>query len=285
MSTLALELREAQAEAEAVVRASGTSFRWGMRILPADRRRAMYAVYAFCRIIDDIADEPGDPAERQARLDFWRAEIGRIYEGGSLLEPIAHALVPAVQRYGLPRAEFEALIDGMESDLQGRNVAPSMAELRTYCRRVAGAVGILSMRCFGADQREADDAALALGEAMQLTNILRDLSEDAEDGRLYLPQELLERHGIASRDPNAVLDDPRLPQVCRDLAALSRKRYDEARALIARCERRPMRSPTVMMAGYEALLDRLEALDWQNPRRRVALSPWRRFLLLRHLFR
>ena len=285
MSAAALEDPAAVAEARAVVRASGTSFRWGMRILPPDRRRAMYAVYAFCRIIDDIADEPGDLALRQERLDAWRGEIARLYDGGTLHEPIARALLPAVQRYRLPRAEFEALIDGMETDLQGRNVAPSMTELELYCRRVAGAVGLLSMRCFGAHQPEADDAAIALGEAMQLTNILRDLGEDAADGRLYLPRDLLERHGIAARDPDAVIDDPRVAAVCRDLAARARRRYGEARALIDQCDRHAMRSAVVMMVGYEALLDRMEAGGWREPRRRVSLSPWRRLLLLRHLCR
>lgn len=285
MSAMALEEQKAQAEAEAVVRASGSSFRWGMRILPPDRRRAMYAVYAFCRIIDDIADEPGDLGDRQARLDGWRGEIARLYADGDLREPIARALAPAVRRFGLPQAEFEALLDGMETDLQGRNVAPSQAELELYCRRVAGAVGLLSIRCFGAHQPEADDAAIALGEAMQITNILRDLGEDAADGRLYLPRELLDRYGIAARDPDAVLDDPRVAEVCRELAALARRHYAEARALIARCDPRAMRSAVMMMVGYEALLDRLEAGDWREPRRRVSLSPWRRLMLLRHLCR
>ncbi|WPZ32446.1 presqualene diphosphate synthase HpnD [Thalassobaculum sp. OXR-137] len=285
MSAVDFEDPQAQAEARAVVEASGTSFRWGMRILPPDRRRAMYAVYAFCRIIDDIADEPGDLAVRQARLDGWRDEIARLYAAEVPREPIGRALAPAIQRYRLPRAEFDALIDGMETDLQGRNVAPGMAELRLYCRRVAGAVGLLSMRCFGAEQPEADAAAVALGEAMQLTNILRDLGEDAADGRLYLPEELLQKHGIASRAPQAVVDHPNLPALCRELAAQARSRYAEAKALIARCDRRAMRSAVMMMVGYEALLDRMEEGDWREPRRRVSLSGWRRLVLLRHLFR
>lgn len=275
--------REAAACAEAVVRRSGSSFRWGMRILPAERRRAMYAVYAFCRTVDDIADEPGEPDVQQARLEQWRTELDRIYAGTVPDEPIARALLPAVQRYKLPRAEFEALVAGMEMDLHRRIVAPSLATLQLYCRRVAGAVGLLSIRCFGADEPEAEAAAVALGEALQLTNILRDLGEDAADGRLYLPDEILSRHGIASRTPNEVLDDPGLPAVCRELAALARRRYAEARALIARCDRRAMRPAVLMMAGYEALLDRLEAAGWREPRRRVSLSPWQRLLLLRHL--
>jgi len=255
-----------------------------MRVLPPDRRRAIYAVYAFCRVVDDIADEPGDFDRRQAALDEWRREIDRLYAGAPPGGPVARALVPAIQAYHLPRAEFEALIDGMETDLHGDNVAPDLAALKVYCRRVAGSVGVLSMRCFGATEPQADAAAIALGEALQLTNILRDMGEDAADGRLYLPAELLERHGIAARVPDAVVDHPALPGVCRDLAAMARRRYAEARSLIAGCDRRAMRSAVLMMVVYEALLDRMQAGDWRQPRRRVSLPAWRKLLLLRHLW-
>lgn len=284
MSDLAPEDRQAALQAERIVKASGTSFRWGMRILPPERRRAIYAVYAFCRMVDDIADEPGPLADRQARLDAWRADITGLYEGVTPTDPIARSLRPAIARFRLPRIEFEAVIDGMESDLHGRNIAPSLSALELYCRRVAGAVGILSMRCFGADEPDADAAAVALGEALQLTNILRDLGEDAADGRLYLPRDLLERHGIADSAPQAVLDHPGLPAVCRDLAAQARQRYGEARALIASCDRRAMRPAIMMMVGYEALLGRMEAAGWREPRRRASLPSWQRLLLLRHLW-
>lgn len=275
---------QAMAHAEAVVRAAGSSFHWGMRILPTERRRAIYAVYAFCRTVDDIADEPGDPVMRQSLLDGWRAEIDRLYRGEQPDDPIARALLPAIQQFQLPRAEFEALIAGMETDLHRQNVAPSLEALRLYCRRVAGAVGLLSIRCFGAEGVEAEEAAVQLGEALQLTNILRDLDEDAADGRLYLPAEILERHGIATRDPGRVLTDPRLPAACHELAAMARRRYAAAKQLIARCDRRAMRPAVLMMAGYEALLGRIEATGWREPRRRVSLPPWRRLLLLRHLY-
>lgn len=284
MSAAAMPDAEAAACAEAIVRRSGTSFFWGMRMLPPDRRRAMYAVYAFCRAVDDIVDEPGDPAVQQARLDGWRAELDRLYRGQAPRDPIAQALRPAIRRYDLPRAEFEALIDGMEMDLHACNVAPAMEVLRLYCRRVAGAVGLLSVRCFGADEPEADELAIVLGEALQITNVLRDLGEDAAIGRLYLPADLLDRHGIVARDPETVLDDPRLPAACRELSGLARRRYAEARSLIARCDRRRLRPVVLMMASYEPLLDRLEAAGWRRPRQRIALPAWRRLLLLRHLF-
>lgn len=283
MSAAPLDAAASAALVEALVRQSGSSFLWGMRILPPERRRAMYAVYAFCRTVDDIADEPGDRDLRQARLEAWRGELDRLYGDGEPQDPIARALLPAIRRYDLPRNEFEAVIAGMEMDLHGRNVAPPMATLRLYCRRVAGAVGLLSIRCFGAEETEAEDAAIALGEALQFTNILRDLGEDADSGRLYLPAELLERHGVVARAPDAVLNDPRLPGVCRELATLARRRFAEASSLIARCNRRRMKPAILMSARYEALLDRLEAAGWREPRRRVSLPKWRSLLLLRHL--
>lgn len=279
-----LDPQASAACAEAIVRRSGTSFFWGMRLLPRPRRQAMYAVYAFCRTVDDIADRPGDERGRQAELDGWRAELDRLYDGGRPTEPVAAALQPAIRRYGLPKAEFQAVIDGMESDLLRHNVAPSLAALRLYCRRVAGAVGLLSIRCFGADEPDAEPLAVALGEALQLTNILRDLGEDAAVGRLYLPQELLHRHGILERDPARAIADPRLPAVCADLARLARQRYAEARQLLAGCDRRRLRPALLMMARYEVLLDRLERAGWHDPSRRIAVPKWRSlWLLLRHL--
>ncbi len=282
-SSETLSPEQAATYAEEMVRRSGTSFYWGMRVLPPERRRAMYAVYAFCRVVDDIADEPGDPKVQQARLDAWRVELDRLYAGGAPSDPVAWALQPAIRRFDLPKAEFEALIDGMEMDLHKRNVAPPLEELLLYCRRVAGAVGLLSIRCFGATEPAARELAIVLGEALQLTNILRDLGEDAADGRLYLPAELLDKHGIASRDPRSVLDDPRLPAVCHDLAAMARKRYAEVHALLKRCDRRRLKPAILMMASYEPLLDVMEAEGWQHPYRRPSLPKWRKLLLLRHL--
>lgn len=275
---------DAAARAAAIVRASGTSFYWGMRVLPRERRHAIYAVYAFCRSVDDIVDEPGDPATARTRLDGWRRDIERIFTGATPDDLVARALVPGVRRFGLPRCELEAVIDGMQSDLDGHNLAPSLDDFRIYCRRVAGAVGLLSIRCFGIDGPAAEPMALALGDALQITNILRDLGEDAAAGRLYLPSEILDRHGISERQPGAVLRHPALPAACAELAAIARRRYAEARGLMAQCDRRAVRPARLMMLRYEALLDRIVAGGWRDPYRRARLPRWRSLLLLRHLF-
>ncbi|MEX0814604.1 MAG: presqualene diphosphate synthase HpnD, partial [Dongiaceae bacterium] len=246
------------------------------------RREAMFAVYAFCRAVDDIADDAAPVAVKRARLGRWREEIDRLYAGRPQ-SPIARALADPVARYGLAREDFLALIDGMEMDAGNAMRAPSMAELELYCARVAGAVGLLSVRVFGATGETARRLALTLGEALQLVNILRDLREDAERGRLYLPRELLAAHGIASRDPRVVLAHPALGAVCDDLAAVARRRFAEARVLLAACPRRPMRPAVVMMTVYGRLLDRLVRRGWTRLDAPVRLSAAEKFwVALRH---
>ena len=263
-------LAAAEAHVRRVATGSGSSFLWGMRLLPRPRREAMYAIYAFCREVDDIADEGGKPAEKLARLADWREEIERLYAGRPG-QPTTRALLRPVEDYGLPKAEFHAVIDGMEMDAREDICAPEMEIFRLYCRRVAGAVGVLSVHAFGATEPEAKALALAEGDALQFTNILRDLREDAGRGRLYLPRELLENNGIASRDPAAVLQDPRLPAACRALAVMAEERFAEAERLMSLCGRGPMRPARIMLAVYRRLLTRLQHQDWCDMSVRVSL--------------
>lgn len=261
----------ARAHVRDVVSASGTSFMSAMKMLPPARREAMFAVYAFCREIDDIADEPAPAADKAARLAGWRAEIDRLYDGAPS-QPTARALAGPVAAFGLDKADFMALIDGMEMDAGDSLRAPSMRELEQYCDRVACAVGRLSVRIFGATEPAARDVAFALGQALQLTNILRDLREDGERGRLYLPAELLDRHGIDARDPVAVLAHAGLPAVCAELAELAHSRFAEAEAALALCARRPMRPAIVMMHVYRRILDLLIRRGWRRIDEPVSLS-------------
>lgn len=251
------------AHVDAVVKASGSSFYGAMRTLPKDRRDAMYAVYAFCREIDDIADDPLPPERKVSALADWRREIGRLYDGVPT-KPTVRALILPVERYGLRREDFIALIDGMSMDAGETLQGPSMETLQLYCERVAGAVGQLSIRIFGAAEARASDVAWSLGQALQLTNILRDLREDADRGRLYLPDELLAKHGIESRDPDDVLDHPALPGVCDELAALAKQRYAETVAALADCNAKRMRPAVVMMHVYLKGLDKLIRRGWRN---------------------
>jgi presqualene diphosphate synthase len=265
------------------VEAAGTSFYWAMRLLPSERRHGMYAVYAFCREVDDIADdEARPPDERRAALAQWHAEIDALYAGRPR-HLVARALRQPVTRYALRRDDFHAVIDGMEMDAAEAIRAPDLATLDLYCARVAGAVGHLSVHVFGDPGAAAHEVAESLGRALQLTNILRDLDEDAQRGRLYLPREILERQGIAATDPAAVLRHPLLPAACRELAAIAERHFAVAERAMARCSRRAMRPAAVMGAFYRAMLDALLREGWRDPARRVALSKAQKlWLVLRH---
>jgi len=271
-----------RAAIRARVQAAGTSFYWAMRILPAARRDAMFAIYAFCREVDDIADSPAPVTEKCAGLAAWREEIDAIYAGRPR-HLIGQALVLPVAEYRLRRGDFLAVIDGMEMDAVADIRAPSLDELDLYCARVASAVGHLSVRAFGDDSPPADRVAASLGRALQLTNILRDLAEDAARGRLYLPRELLVANGIRETDPETVLRSPFLPAVCRDLARVAEKHYAEADAALAECSRRAMRPAAIMKAIYRATFDRLVAADWRSVDRPVRTpTSVKLWLALRH---
>lgn len=261
---------EAQAAAALAdrVKASGSSFYWAMRLLPRARRAAMFAIYAFCREVDDIADGDDDVETKRAGLAAWRVEIDAVFEGEPS-RPLACALVDPVRRYQLRREDFIAVIDGMAMDVGAAIVAPTLAALDLYCDRVASAVGRLSVRVFGIASPVADRAADHLGRALQLTNILRDVAEDAGLGRVYLPRELLERHGVFDPDPKTITRHPGLPAVCRDVAVVALLHYAEADAAMALCPRREMRPARVMQAVYHNLLDRMLVADWQRFDQRV----------------
>jgi phytoene synthase len=268
MSHAAIDAGAAQAAACAAVARSGTSFAAGMAILPRARRDAMHAIYAFCREVDDIADDLGlDAPERMRRLAEWRREIDRVYAGAPQTTAGA-ALVPAVSAYDLPRAEFVLMIEGMEMDAGGPIVAPPFEILFAYTRRVAGSVGLLSMPVFGAPPtQQADQFALALGDALQLTNILRDVEEDAAIGRVYLPAEALARRGVDPQPEAVAADKPALAAVRRDLAGVARDKFAAARGFLAAFDWRTARPALLMMGVYEATLDRMEREGFTGPAR------------------
>jgi phytoene synthase len=265
-------------EIETSVRKAGTSFYQGMRVLPPDRRHAMYAIYAFCRIIDDIADEGGTLPDKLRRLSAWRARVAGLYRGESD-GPVTRVLVAAVRQFQLREADFAAVIDGMRMDAETDIVAPDLATLDLYCDRVAAAVGRLSVRAFGDSSGEADRVAWSLGRALQLTNILRDIKEDAERGRLYLPAEYLDQAGVP-HDPAAALASPALPAVCARLAADARRHFNDARAHMAHCDPKAMKPARLMGETYAAILTGLERSGWRDLGVRIGLPPWTKLWLL-----
>ena len=271
MHVSSITLEDARRHAEETVKRSNTSFGPGMRILSRPRREGMYAVYAFCREVDDIADEGGACEEKRAGLAAWRAEIDRLFKGEPQT-PTGVALLEPVKQFHLSKDEFLLMIEGMEMDAEGPIVAPSMETLLAYTRRVAGAAGQLSMPVFGAPQGKAsDDFSISLGDALQLTNILRDVEQDAEEGRLYLPRELLEKHGCPLT-PEAIATAPGLPAVRAELAELARAKFAAARAALTSLDWRVLRPALLMLGVYERYLDKMCARGWANGQARVTIS-------------
>lgn len=264
------------------VEAAGTSFYWAMRLLPRQRREGMYAIYAFCREVDDIADADTPAEYKFTELARWHEEIEALYEG----QPrhlMARALLRPVQCYALRKEDFLALLAGMEMDARADIRAPDLATLDLYCARVASAVGHLSVHIFGDPSAAAHAVAEALGRALQLTNILRDLAEDAARGRLYLPREILDRHGIRGTGPETILRHPALPAACRDVAAIAEAHFRDAERTMAQCSRRAMRPAAVMAAIYRATLQALQRSGWRDPAERVGVSnSLKLWLVLRH---
>jgi len=261
-------------------KASGSSFYLAMRLMPEAERDAMFAIYAFCRKVDDIADDGvGTREERRRKIEDWRDDIAALYRG----EPAGQAqfLSAIVARYGLRQEDFLAILDGMAMDVAEDIVAPSLATLDLYCDRVASAVGRLSIKVFGMDEGPGFELAQHLGRALQLTNILRDIDEDAAIGRLYLPREYLEEMKCcASLDPRAVVMRPEIDKVCRKVAALAHTHYDAADMVLADKPKGRLATPALMGAVYSEILAESEKAGFAAPRRRVSLSKWRLLTLL-----
>ncbi|HLY05788.1 MAG TPA: presqualene diphosphate synthase HpnD [Rhizomicrobium sp.] len=264
--------------------ASGSSFYWAMRLLPEERREAMYAIYRFCRAVDDIADDPDTPAlSRNTELLSWRGGVSALYRGENAGR--AAFLGAAVEQFGLREADFLSVIEGMEMDASGAMIAPDLATLDRYCDCVASAVGRLSIKVFGMDEAPGFALARHLGRALQLTNILRDLDEDADMGRLYLPREFLESASIPLGTPSQVIAQPAVDPVCRGLAELAVHQYRDAERIMQTRPRGDLRPCRLMGAVYSAILARMQQRGWLAPRKRTRIPKIVLIaLVLRHAF-
>ncbi|MBU6268029.1 MAG: presqualene diphosphate synthase HpnD [Sphingomonadales bacterium] len=262
---------------------AGSSFYAGMRVLPPAQREAMFAIYAFCRRVDDIADDDGaDPETRTAALDQWRTDLAALYAGRH--GGVAEMLRAAVSRFDLQHADFVAVIDGMAMDVAGPIRWPDYATLDLYCDRVASAVGRLSVHVFGMEREPGLALAHHLGRALQLTNILRDIDEDAAIGRVYLPAEALAAAGIAPTTPEALVADPRLDDAAHWLLPHAQTHYAEAARILAAKPRGLLTAPRLMQSAYARVLGKMVRQGWAAPRRRVGVNkPLLALALLRHM--
>ena len=269
--------------ADDVTKAAGSSFYAAMRILPPAQRHGMFEIYAFCRRVDDIADSDLPRPERLARLAAWRADIDVLY--GAAPPARVSGLAQVTRTFSLARDDFLAVIDGMEMDAREDIRAPDFATLDLYCDRVASAVGRLSVRIFGMAEADGKLLAYHLGRALQLTNILRDLDEDAAVGRLYLPFEALMDANIGTTDPAAVLAHPGLAKACAVVVERARGHFSEAEKVMQRSPRPAVKAPRIMGEVYRRILDGMVARGWAPPRKRVRLArPRLLWILLQYAF-
>jgi presqualene diphosphate synthase len=273
-----MTLETAAANADYGTTASGSSFYAAMRILPRAQRDAMFQIYSFCRQVDDIADSDGPRPERLAALQQWRDDVDALYQGRP--PERMKDYVSSVRAFGLKREDFLAIIDGMEMDVPQDIRAPDLATLDLYCDRVASAVGRLSVRVFGLPEQDGILLAHHLGRALQLTNILRDIDEDAGLGRLYLPREGLLHAGITSDDPVKVIAERTLPKVCLPLVERAKSHFEQADAIMKRNSRRVVRAPRIMSKYYRAILELLIIRGFAVPREPVRINKMAKIAIL-----
>jgi 15-cis-phytoene synthase len=250
---------------------SGSSFYYSFRFLEPKRREAITALYAFCREVDDIVDEALEPSVAQVKLAYWRQEIGLVYQGAAQ-HPVGKALQACVQTYQVLESELQTVIDGMSQDLVQTRYAHA-ADLNAYCYKVAGVVGLMSAKIFGVTEAQTLDYAKALGISLQWMNILRDVGEDAQRGRIYLPADVLAKHQIASHDLLQGKKPAGFDAMMRELCHEAHARCDAARALLPSADRKAQRPGLMMATIYQRTLREIERQDYPVFSKRVSLSP------------
>lgn len=253
---------------------SGSSFYYAFRFLDPERRRAITALYAFCREVDDIVDDCREPSVALAKLEWWREEVGRTFKGEPR-HPITRALEPHIAPFDLSREYFEEIIDGMQMDLE-YDAYPDFATLSLYCYRAASVVGLLSARIFGFSDRRTLKYAHDLGMAMQLTNILRDVHEDALRGRVYIPLDELQRFGVKPEEFQTNITRDAHRALFAFQAARAREHYDRALAQLPDTDRHAQRPGLIMAAIYRTLLDEIEHDGYRVLEHRIRLTPLRK---------
>lgn len=253
---------------------SGSSFYYSFLFLPPDRRRAITALYAFCREIDDAVDECSDAEVARTKLAWWRREISGTFTG-SAQHPVAQALIPVVGQFDLPEPRFQEIIDGMEMDLQ-YNRYPDFATLQSYCYRVAGVVGLMAAEIFGYRDPATLRYAENLGTAFQLTNIVRDVGEDARRNRIYLPLDELSRFGVATSDIVQLRETDAFRSLIEFQIDRAREYFQRAFSALPAADRKSQRPGLVMAAIYQTLLNEVRAGGCKVLNQRTSLTPLRK---------
>jgi 15-cis-phytoene synthase len=265
--------------------ARDTNFYYSFLVLPSEKRRAIVAVWDFCRAVDDAVDEAEGPVAAAQEISRWRVEVGEVFGGGAARTAQGRALAPFVRQFNLPRSAFEALIEGVEMDLGSRRYE-TFDDLYEYCIRVASAVGLICLEIFGYGDPRSRQYAIDLGVALQLTNILRDVPEDLRRGRVYIPLDDLRRHGCSEADlaresanPGAGVRSPAVKALLRQQGERARDYYRRAAEGLPRADARRVVAAEIMGAIYRCILSRIEAAGYDVFSRRVVIPRPRRALI------
>jgi phytoene synthase len=253
---------------------SGSSFYYSFLFLPPERRAAITALYAFCREVDDVVDETPDPQIAATKLAWWRTELDRMY-AESPQHPVTQALLPAVKRFNLPKEHLQEIIDGMEMDLTQTRYL-DFKGLSLYCYRVAGVVGLMAAEIFGQTRRETSTYAVNLGTAFQLTNIIRDVGEDARRGRIYLPIEDLQKFGVNAADILNARYSDNFTALIKFQIERAEQYYDKAMAALPDEDRKTQRAGLIMAAIYRTLLAEIRRENGRVLHQRISLTPIRK---------
>ena len=257
--------------------ASGSSFYYAFLFLPKPRRAAITAFYAFCREVDDVVDEVTDPGVAATKLAWWRTEVAQSF-AGQPKHPVMKALMPHATAYGIEARQLHEIIDGCQMDLDQTRYLDFPA-LRLYCHRVAGVVGEVSARIFGQTEDATTQYAHRLGLALQLTNIIRDVGEDALRGRIYLPVNELQQFDVKAHEVLNRIRSERFVAMMKFQAARAHAAYDEALTLLPAADRRAQKPGLMMASIYRTLLREIESDDFQVLNQRVSLTPVRKLWL------
>lgn len=267
-----MNARDAQVYCTEVTQRSGSNFYYSFLFLPRDRREAMYTVYAFCKEVDSVVDEPAPGSDPATELARWRRELAACYRGQPT-KPVTISLARHIKELGIPQQYFDELINGVEMDLVHRRYA-TFKDLYQYCYRVASVVGLICLHIFGTRSPDAKDYAINLGIAFQLTNILRDVGNDADRGRVYVPQEDLRRFGYREEDLMHRRHTPAFVELMRYQCARAEQYYEVARRIVESLppsDRSSLTVAEIMRAVYVRILGRIEASDFQVFGPRISL--------------
>ncbi len=263
-----------------IVKKSGSSFFWSMRLLPKAKREAMYTIYAFCRHIDDIVDGNLSLKEKQELLSAWREEIDNIYDKKVPATEIGRRIYKNCMRFKLPKKEFIKLIDAISMDIPHPMQAPKMKDFLSYCRGVAGVPGNLSLRIFGChNETIIEELSTSLGTALQITNILRDVKEDAQANRVYIPKEYLKKASITSHKPSDVIVDKNLVTARQELAKMAEEDFDKAYQLIPLLDKESARPIRAIAAIYKKYFDIMKNRGWEIISPKPNISKFNKFSL------